>query len=62
MRLTFLALPADERRLYIEQAAIRRNASPVVLEKDFMYRGKTAWTYRAKLAAASATTSTSATP
>jgi hypothetical protein len=35
MRLTFLALPADERRLYIEQAAVRRNASPVLLEKDF---------------------------
>jgi hypothetical protein len=35
MRLTFLELPADERRLYIEQAAVRRNASPVMLEKDF---------------------------
>ena len=35
MRLSFLELPADERRLYIEQAAIRRNVSPVVLEKDF---------------------------
>jgi hypothetical protein len=35
MRLTFLELPADERRLYIEQAAIRRNVSPVILEKDF---------------------------
>jgi hypothetical protein len=35
MRLGFLDLPADERRLYIEQAAVRRNASPVLLEKDF---------------------------
>lgn len=35
MRLHFLELPEDERRLYIEQAAIRRNVSPVILEKDF---------------------------
>ncbi len=35
MRLGFLGLPADERRLYIEQAATRRNLSPVLLEKDF---------------------------
>jgi hypothetical protein len=35
MRLSFLTLPADERRLYIDQAAVRRNVSPVVLEKDF---------------------------
>jgi len=35
MRLSFLGLPADERRLYIEQGAIQRNVSPVVLEKDF---------------------------
>jgi hypothetical protein len=35
MRLSFLTLPTDERRLYIDQAAIRRNVSPVVLEKDF---------------------------
>src|SRR5271154_4033070 len=35
MKLGFLKLPADERRLYIEQAAVRRNVSPVVLEKDF---------------------------
>jgi hypothetical protein len=35
MRLGFLTLPTDERRLYIEQAAIRRNVSPVALEKDF---------------------------
>src|SRR5271166_5264337 len=35
MRLSFLNLPADERRLYIEQAAVRRNVSAVVLEKDF---------------------------
>jgi Nucleotidyl transferase AbiEii toxin, Type IV TA system len=35
MKLAFLELSADERHLYIEQAAIRRNVSPVVLEKDF---------------------------
>ncbi|MEX0818229.1 MAG: nucleotidyl transferase AbiEii/AbiGii toxin family protein [Pirellulaceae bacterium] len=35
MKLGFLELPADERRLYIEQAATRRNVSPVILEKDF---------------------------
>jgi len=35
MKLGFLALPADERRLYFEQAAVRRDVSPVVLEKDF---------------------------
>ena len=35
MRISFLNLPADERRLYIEQAAARRNILPVVLEKDF---------------------------
>ena len=35
MKLGFLDLPADERRLYIEQAAVRRNVFPVVLEKDF---------------------------
>ena len=35
MKLRFLELPAHERRLYIEQAAVRRNVSPVILEKDF---------------------------
>ena len=35
MRLSFLNLPVNERRLYIEQAATRRGVSPVVLEKDF---------------------------
>lgn len=35
MRLGFLELPPNERRLYIEQAALRRNVSPVILEKDF---------------------------
>src|SRR5580693_6670834 len=35
MRLSFLTLPTGERRLYIDQAAFRRNVSPVVLEKDF---------------------------
>jgi len=35
MRLGFLQLPPDERRLYIEQAALRRDVSPVIMEKDF---------------------------
>ena len=35
MRLNFPTLPADERHLYIEQARVRRNLSPVLLEKDF---------------------------
>jgi hypothetical protein len=35
MKLKFLELTADERGLYIEQAAVRRNVSPVLLEKDF---------------------------
>jgi hypothetical protein len=35
MRLGFLELPRDEQRLYIEQSALRRNISPVIMEKDF---------------------------
>ncbi|MEX0613629.1 MAG: hypothetical protein WD229_16040 [Pirellulales bacterium] len=35
MKLNFLELPLDERRLYLEQAAHRRNVSAVILEKDF---------------------------
>ena len=35
MKLGFLKLSPDERRLYIEQAAIQRNESAVILEKDF---------------------------
>lgn len=35
MKLEFLELPWHERRLYIEQAAIQRNVSPVIMEKDF---------------------------
>ena len=35
MKLAFLELPDDERRLYFEQAAARRGLSVVVLEKDF---------------------------
>jgi len=35
MRIAFLELPLAERRVYIEQAAIRRDMSPVILEKDF---------------------------
>ncbi len=35
MKLGFLELPPDERRPYIEQAALRRNLSSIILEKDF---------------------------
>jgi hypothetical protein len=35
VKLEFLGLPADEQRLYIEQAAIQRDLSPVIMEKDF---------------------------
>jgi len=35
VKLGFLELSSDERRLYIEQAAIQRNVSPVIMEKDF---------------------------
>ena len=35
MRLRFLDLPDNERRLYIEQAAIQRDVSAVIVEKDF---------------------------
>ncbi|MBX9791374.1 MAG: nucleotidyl transferase AbiEii/AbiGii toxin family protein [Pirellulales bacterium] len=35
MKLGFLDLPADEQRLYIEQASAQRNVSAVILEKDF---------------------------
>lgn len=35
VKLSFLELPSKERQLYIEQAAIQRNISPVIMEKDF---------------------------
>jgi hypothetical protein len=35
VRLNFLGLPLEERRLYFEQAAQRRGLLPVILEKDF---------------------------
>lgn len=35
MKLEFLNLPDAERQLYFEQAAIRRNLSSVIMEKDF---------------------------
>jgi hypothetical protein len=35
MKLQFFALPVGERTLYIEQAAQRRDVSPVIIEKDF---------------------------
>ena len=35
MKLSFLELPAKERDLYFEQAAIRKNLAPVIIEMDF---------------------------
>lgn len=35
MKLEFLTLPETDRKLYIDQAAIKRDLSPIVLEKDF---------------------------
>jgi hypothetical protein len=35
MKLQFLELPPGERRIFIEQAAVKRNLSAVILEKDF---------------------------
>ncbi|MEI8368265.1 MAG: nucleotidyl transferase AbiEii/AbiGii toxin family protein [Planctomycetia bacterium] len=35
MNTKFVALPPDDRRTVIEQSALRRNLSPVILEKDF---------------------------
>jgi len=35
VRLKFFTLPESERRLYVEEAAARRNVPPVMLEKDF---------------------------
>lgn len=35
MKLQFLQLPETERKLYIDQAAIQRNVSPILFEKDF---------------------------
>lgn len=35
MRLAFLRLSPDERKLYIDEAAARRSLSPIILEKDF---------------------------
>ncbi len=35
MKLDFLKLSPSEQRLYIEQAAIQKSVSPVIMEKDF---------------------------
>jgi len=35
MTLAFLQLPADEHRVYIDEAAARRGLAPVIVEKDF---------------------------
>lgn len=34
MKLHFLELPLDERRVYLEEAALRRSTSVAILEKD----------------------------
>ena len=46
MKLSFLELSSNERRLYIEQAAIHRNVSPVIMEKDFFVRSGTSYQLR----------------
>ena len=35
MRLAFLNLPADERSVYLQQAALNRGLHPAIMEKDF---------------------------
>lgn len=35
MKLDFLQLPPEERRLYVDQAAANRDISPIMVEKDF---------------------------
>jgi hypothetical protein len=35
MKLSFLELSSEERHLYFEQAALRKNVSSIILEKDF---------------------------
>jgi hypothetical protein len=35
LKLDFLKLSPNEQQLYIEQAAIQKNVSPVIMEKDF---------------------------
>ncbi len=50
MKLGFLELSDNERRLYIEQAAIRRGLSPVILEKDFWVCWLLAILFKAKFA------------
>jgi hypothetical protein len=35
VKIGFLELSSDKQRLYFEQAAIQRNISPVIMEKDF---------------------------
>lgn len=35
MRLAFLELPADERGVYLQQAALNRGLHPAIMEKDF---------------------------
>ncbi len=50
MKLGFLALPARERRLYIEEVASRRDVSPVVVEKDFWVSWMLALLFRSECA------------
>jgi hypothetical protein len=48
VKLSFLALPPEERRLYIEEAAARRGISAIVLEKDFWVSWLLAVIFRSK--------------
>jgi hypothetical protein len=50
LKLGFLALPARERRLYIEEVASRRDVSPVVVEKDFWVSWMLALLFRSECA------------
>jgi Nucleotidyl transferase AbiEii toxin, Type IV TA system len=50
MRLEFLQLPPKERGLYIEEAATRRNLSPVLVEKDFWVSWMLAVLFESKFA------------
>ena len=54
MKLGFLELPSDERRLYIEQAALRRDVSPVVPEVGKSRNQANKWMTKAEAACGAA--------
>lgn len=51
MKLAFLDLPREERRLYFEEAGRQRNLSPILFEKDFWVRWLLGLLFRSKFAA-----------